>query len=115
MDIILRIILVAGSIGLFLLCIIKIKQAKMKVTHSMTWMCGSIILILMGIFTDAVGWISYQLGFLSPSNFVFMIVIAYLLFQAFIDNIRISALNEKIKDLNHHIALKEYEQKEEEE
>jgi hypothetical protein len=38
-------------------------------------------------------------------------MIAFLLMQIFIDNIHITSLNEKIKDLDHYIALKEKEEK----
>ena len=95
----------------FLLCVMKIKQSKLKVENSVTWMVGSIILILMSIFSDVVGWLSGLLGFVSPVNFVFLIMITFLLMQTFIDNIHITALNEKIKDLDHYIALKEHEDK----
>ena len=74
-------------------------------------MLGCILLILMSIFSNVVGWLSNLLGFVSPVNFVFFIMIAFLLIQTFVDNIHITALNEKIKDLNHYIALKEYEDK----
>lgn len=109
MGTILRIILIVGSLSSFLLCIIKIKQAKLKVNHSITWLIGSMILILMSVFPGIVEWISYKLGFLAPVNFVFLTIIGFLIIQTFLDNIRITALNEKIKDLNHHIALKEHE------
>lgn len=107
MSITLRVILIIGSFLAFLLCIKRIKQSKLKVDNSVTWMLGSVLLILMSIFSDAVGWISELLGFISPVNFVFLIIIAFLLVQTFIDNINITALNEKIKDLSHYIALKE--------
>ena len=74
-------------------------------------MLGSILLILMSIFSNVVGWFANLLGFVSPVNFVFFIIIAFLLIQTFIDNIHITALNEKIKDLDHYIALKEHEDK----
>lgn len=109
----LRIILIIGSFMSFLLCVMKIKQSKLKVENSVTWMVGSIILILMSIFSDVVGWLSGLLGFVSPVNFVFLIMITFLLMQTFIDNIHITALNEKIKDLDHYIALKEHEEKNE--
>ena len=109
----LRVILIIGSFMSFLLCVMKIKQSKLKVENSVTWMVGSIILILMSIFSDAVAWLSQKLGFISPVNFVFLIMIAFLLIQTFIDNIHITALNEKIKDLDHYIALKEHEEKNE--
>ena len=107
MTITLRIILIICSLIAFLLCITKIKQAKLKVENSVIWMIGSIILILMSIFCDAVEWISNKLGFMAPVNFVFLVIIEFLLIQLFIDNIRVSQLNEKIKDLNHYIALEE--------
>lgn len=111
MTITLRIILIICSLISFLLCITKIKQAKLKVENSVTWMIGSILLILMSIFSSAVEWISNKLGFIAPVNFVFLVIMGFLLIQTFIDNIRISTLNEKIKDLNHYIALKENENK----
>ena len=104
MTITLRIILIICSLIAFLLCITKIKQAKLKVENSVIWMIGSIILILMSIFSDAVEWISNKLGFMAPVNFVFLVIIGFFLLQLFIDNIRVSQLNEKIKDLNHYIA-----------
>ncbi len=107
MTLTLRIVLIICSIISFLLCVTKIKQAKLKVENSVTWMIGSIVLIVMSIFSNVVEWISYKLGFMAPVNFVFLIIIGFLLIQTFIDNIRISTLNEKIKDLNHYIALKE--------
>ena len=65
----------------------------------------------LSIFANAVGWISNLLGFVSPVNFVFFIMIAFLLIQVFIDNLHITQLNEKIKDLDHYIALKEHDKK----
>lgn len=103
----LRIILIICSLISFVLCIKKIKQSKLKIENSVIWMIGSIILIIMSIFANAVEWISNKLGFMAPVNFVFLVIIGFLLIQTFIDNIRISTLNEKIKDLNHYIALKE--------
>lgn len=111
MTITLRILLIIASIFSFILCVKRIKQAKLKITNSVVWMLGSVALVLMAIFSSGVEWIASKLGFVAPVNFVFLVMIAFLLIQSFIDNIRISTLNEKIKDLNHYIALKEYEEK----
>lgn len=111
MSVTLRILLIVCSILSFVLCIKRIKQAKLKVTNLVVWLVGSFILILISIFSNGVEWISEKIGFMAPVNFVFLIVIAFLLIQVFIDNIRISNLNEKIKDLDHYIALKELENK----
>ncbi len=107
MSITLRVILLVGSVISFILCVRRIKQAKLKVENSIIWMVGSFVLILMSIFSNAVGWLSNKLGFMAPVNFVFFMIMVFLLIQVFVDNIRLSELNEKIKNLNHYIALKE--------
>ena len=107
MSITLRVILLVGSVISFILCVRRIKQAKLKVENSIIWMVGSFVLILMSIFSNAVAWLSNKLGFMAPVNFVFFMIMVFLLIQVFVDNIRLSELNEKIKNLNHYIALKE--------
>lgn len=109
----LRIILIICSLISFVLCIKKVKQSKMRVADSIIWVIGSFILILMSIFSGAIEWISDQLGFIAPVNFVFLVVIGFLLIETFISNIKIAVLNEKIKNLNHYIALKEYQKEKE--
>lgn len=109
MSITLRIVLVVASLFSFILCVRRIKQSKLKIENSVIWMLGSVVLILMSIFNNAVEWISIKLGFMAPVNFVYLIVITFLLIQTFMNNTKIAILNEKIKDLNHYIAIKEKE------
>lgn len=109
MSITLRVLLIIASVFSFVLCVRRIKQSKLKITNSIIWIIGSFILIVISVFSGIVEWISQKLGFIAPVNFVFLIIIGFLLIQVFIDNIRISVLNEKIKDLDHYIALKEHE------
>lgn len=113
MSLILRIILIICSLLSFLLCIKKVKKSQMVVADSIIWVIGSFILILMSIFSGAVEWLSIKLGFMAPVNFVFLVIIGFLLVQNFMSNLKIAKLNEKVKDLDHYIALKEYENKKE--
>lgn len=114
MTLTLRVILIICSLMSFFLCITKIKQSKLKIENSVVWMIGSVILILMSIFYERVEWISIKLGFIAPVNFVFFVLIAFLLIEVFFNNIQISIQNEKIKDLNHYIALREKEKEKKE-
>ena len=50
---------------------------------------------------------------MAPVNFVFLVIIGFLLVENFMNNLKISMLNEKVKNLDHYIALKEYENKKE--
>ena len=111
MSITLRILLIICSVISFILCVKKIKKSELKIVNSVIWLLGSILLVLMSIFSDAVTWVSSALGFEAPVNFVWMCAIGFLLVELFLDNIRISNLNEKVKDLNHYIAIKENEEK----
>ncbi len=111
MSITLRILLIVCSVISFILCVKKIKKSELKIENSVIWFFGSILLILMSVFSDAVTWVSSALGFEAPVNFVWMCAIGFLLIEVFLDNIRISNLNEKIKNLNHYIAMKENEEK----
>lgn len=113
MSLTLRIILIICSLASFILCIKRVKQSKMRVADSIIWVIGSFILILMSVFSNVVEWVSGQLGFMAPVNFVFLVVIGFLLIETFISNIKIAILNEKVKNLNHYIALKEYEKEKE--
>ena len=61
MTITLKIILIITSLFSCFLCIIRIKQAKLKVENSVVWLIGSIVLILMSIFYNIVEWISCKL------------------------------------------------------
>ena len=111
MSITLRIILIVASLGAFLLTIKKVNQSKLKISDSISWFIGSFLLVIMSIFSNLVGMISSKLGFMAPVNFVFFIVIIFLLVQIFVYNIKISQLSEKIKELNHHIAFEEYKER----
>lgn len=111
MSITLRILLVVGSIFSLIMCFKKFEQSKLKINDSIGWIVGCILLILMSIFSNAVVWISNKLGFMAPVNFVFFVFIVFLLVQIFSFNIKVSELNEKLKNLDHYIALKDYKDK----
>lgn len=111
MTITLRVILIICSLLSFVLCIKRVKQSKLRVADSIIWVIGSFVLILMSIFSSGIEWLSEKLGFMAPVNFVFLVIIGFLLIETFISNIKISMLNEKVKNLDHYIALQEYKNK----
>lgn len=110
MTLTLRIILIIASSLSCLMCIKNIKKAKLKIDNSIVWLLGSILLIIMSIFSNLVEWISVKLGFLAPVNFVFVVIIGFLLIELYFNNIKITELNEKVKNIAHHIAIKEFEE-----
>lgn len=107
MDYKLRILLIIGSVFSLFICFKKIEQSKLKVNDSIGWIIGCIILLFISLFSSTVEWISSKLGFIAPVNFVFFSFIVFLLVQIFSYKIKISELNEKLKDIDHYLALKE--------
>ena len=90
MSVTLRVILIVCSIISCILCIKKIKQAKLKVENAIVWMLGSFLLIFMSIFSGVVEWCAKGLGFEAPVNFVFVIIIAFLLIEVYLNNLKIT-------------------------
>ena len=107
----LRILLIVVSIITSISVIKKVKQSKLRMEDSVIWIIGSSLLIAMSIFSSVVEWVAIKMGFMSTVNFVFVVISFFLLVTTFNQNIKISTLNEKIKNLNHYIALKEHDEK----
>lgn len=113
MSYILRLLLITCSVFALILCFKKIEQSKLKISDSIGWIIGCIILILMSVFSNIVIWLSSKLGFMAPVNFIFFTFIVFLIMQVFSYKIKISELNEKLKDIDHYIALKENQKEQE--
>lgn len=107
MSFTLRILLIVVSVIAFVLVVKKVKTSKIKTEDAVIWIIGSLVLIFMCVFLSFMTRLSYRLGFVSPANFVFLVVCFFLLLTTFNQSIKISNLSEKIKELNHYIALKE--------
>lgn len=113
MGITLRVLLIISSICVFLFAIKKIKQSKLKVEDSIIWIIGAILLILASIFVNAVSWISSKLGFISPSNCVFAIIILFLLIVNFGYSLKFSILNRKNQKFKSLYSIKRIRRKKE--
>ena len=103
----LQMILIITSIITFLFIISKIRKSQLNIQDAVIWILMCLLLIIMSIFLPFIIKIAHMLGFMSTSNFVFALICFFLLIIAFSQTVKISLLNEKIKNLNHYIALKE--------
>ena len=105
MSSILRIILILSAILLFLYMIKKIRQAKMKIEHTIFWLIFSAILIVIGIFPQIAYILSEWMGFQSPVNFVFLMIIFILIVKNFLATLQISHLENKLDSLVQRVAI----------
>ena len=109
MTLTLQIILIIISIMTFIFVITKIRKSQLNTQDAVIWILLSLLLIIMSLCLPLIDKIAHALGFMSTSNFVFSMVSFFLLIIDFGQTVKISILNEKVKNLNHYIALKEKE------
>lgn len=105
MGVVLRIILILGAVLLFWFMIKKIRQAKMKIEHTIFWLIFSAVLILIGAFPQIIYIVSDWIGFQSPVNMVFLVIIFILIVKNFLATIQISHLENKVDNLAQQIAI----------
>ena len=103
----LRIFLLIGAALLLVLVARKIKKSQFDTHDTFFWLGLSVLLILAAAFPQLVYAVSYLLGFQSASNFVFLAVIAILLWRLFRLQESVVALRGKLTTLVQEIALKD--------
>lgn len=112
MTLTLQIILFVISFITFIFVINKIRKSQLNITDAVIWILLSLLLVIMSVCLPFINKIAHVLGFISTSNFVFSMILFFLLIIVFGQTVKISILNEKVKNLNHYIALKEkYDEK----
>lgn len=111
MSLTLRILLIIFSILYFGYTIYQIRKASLNIEDAIFPIIFSLLCVFMSIFTKFLTYISAKLGFISVTNFV----IVFIIFILSIYNLKLltkySKLNEKVKNINHEIALKDRKEK----
>lgn len=103
----LRIFLVLGAALMLVIVARKIKRAQFETHDTLFWLGLSVLLILAAAFPRLVYAASALLGFQSPSNFVFLVVIAILLWRIFRLQESVATLRRKLTTVAQEIALQE--------
>lgn len=114
MGIKLQIVFIIASVLTFIFVIQKIRKTGLNIDDSLGWILWSIVLLILSIFPQISYWISSQLGFMSTSNFILCLFIFFLYIMVFSQQIQISKLREKQKELIQKLSIKEYKNKDEE-
>ena len=103
---IIRVCLVLGSLITATYILRRVRLAKVQIEDTIFWLLFSGILIL-AIFPGIAYWAAYLLGFQSPINFVYIVIIFLLLAKQFFMSIRLSQLDSKVRILTQRVALNE--------
>lgn len=111
MTIQLRLMLMIASIASMLFLMNKIRNFKLQIEYAIFWVLFSVMLIVLAVFPHIAYFLAKILGFQSPSNMIFLFIIALLLIKVFMMTIELDVLDKKLKELIQTIALKENESK----
>lgn len=103
----LRAVLIVCAFLVLYFIIRKIKKAQIQVLDSVFWLFFSLSLVLLAVFPGIAVSVSRLLGFMAPSNFVFVYVIAILVMRDFSNTVKVAKLREKVNELIQEIALRE--------
>ena len=82
-------------------------KRKVQIEDTIFWLLFSGILLILAIFPGIAYWAAYLLGFQSPINFVYIVIIFLLLAKQFFMSIRLSQLDSKVRILTQRVALNE--------
>lgn len=107
----LRIVLIIASALLIFYTLFKIRKAQLDIDDTIFWLILPVLLLVLSIFPRLAFWASDLLGFEAPSNFIFLVVIALLLFKLFLLTVDLSTQKRRLARLvqTHAIAEEERE------
>lgn len=109
MSLAIRIILAVSSV-IFLIYVLKlVAKGKLLLKYSLLWLVLGIILLLCAVFPGIVLSLSGLIGFVSPSNLVFLAAIGILLAVSLSLSVIASRQVIAIKNLTQRLALLESE------
>ena len=109
----LRIVLIAASVILILYTLFKIRKAQLEIDDTAFWLILPVLLLVLSIFPEIAFFFSEKLGFISPSNFIFLVVVFLLLFKLFLLTMELSMQKRRLNRLVQTHAITEEEREEE--
>ena len=104
---VLRICLILGAFATAGYVLRRVRQARVQIEDTIYWLALSAVLLLVALFPGIAYWVSGLLGFISPINFVYIVVIFLLLAKQFFMSIKLSQLDSRLRILTEQVALNE--------
>lgn len=103
----LRVMLILCSLFMILYVRRKIKKAGMRMENGIIWLLSSIVFLVISIWPEIVYKACQLFGIISPTNLVYLLVIAFLLLLVFYNAIKISSLESRLDQLAQEVALRD--------
>ena len=103
----LRILLLVVPLLSFVTVLRRIRKSRMKIDDAVSWVLLAGLLVLMGVFPQAIVWLARLLGVESPANLVFLIFIFILLLRVFQLSIHVSKIEAKLEKFAQKYAIEQ--------
>ena len=113
MTLILRILLLIGALFAMGIVINSVRKSKIRISDSVYWVVSAGILILFALIPQLAYFFSGLFGFMSPANFVLLLVIVMILIRLFHQSCAISKLTYKVEQLSSELALRDKDTRDE--
>lgn len=115
MPILLRTFLIIGAVIAFIFVANRVHKSKILMGDAIFWVLLALLLVILAVFPGIAFFFSGLLGFISPSNFVFLLVMVLLMAKAFANSSEISMLKYRVNELAQENALLEQQLRNEKE
>ena len=107
MTLLFRITLIVCALLVFIYVLRKIRHSELKIADSTFWFIFALVILLLAVFPSIAFFFSNIFGIESPSNCVFLAIIAILLVREFFTTVELSQLRNKVAALAQAEALAE--------
>ena len=105
MSPILRILLIAGALLTALYLVHLIRKKRLQIDYAIFWMLFSMLLLLIAVFPQIITWLAGSLGFISPANLVFLMIIFLLVLLVFSISLKISKLDQQVASITQNLSI----------
>lgn len=113
MTLVLRILLLIGALFAMGIVINSVRKSKIRISDSVYWVVSAGILVLFALIPQFAYFFSSLFGFMSPANFVLLLVIVMILIRLFHQSCAISKLTYKVEQLSSELALRDKDARDE--
>ena len=113
MTLVLRILLLIGALFAMGIVINSVRKSKIRISDSVYWVVSAGILVLFALIPQLAYFFSGLFGFMSPANFILMLVIVMILIRLFHQSCAISKLTYKVEQLSTELALRDKDARDE--
>ena len=102
-----KIFAVIASISMFITIIYLVKKGKLREEYSWVWFLTGFIILILILWYDLLVFLTKLIGAVAPTTTIFIFGIIFLMLISLHSAIKISLMNDQIKNLAQKISLLE--------